>query len=168
MLHHHICLLKSPGWQPFLKACYQIFIIHNNGFHEYISIHAHNVFWPHSLPTILSCPSPRFQLLSFGIASTNKHYKQSPKHKLLYFIWKEIKAEDVSSFTGLLEQNVQNVTFLASTSHSIIPTLTTRGDRKSSSQPLNIDTISKKNAPCLIEPIIQSMLQVNNVAMDHA
>lgn len=76
MLHHHICLLKSSGWQPFLKICYQIFIIPNDGFHDYISIHAHNVFWPHSLPTILSCHVPRFQLLSLGIAPTNKHYKR--------------------------------------------------------------------------------------------
>lgn len=172
MLHHHICLLKSPSWQPFLKVCYHIiiiiFIMHNNGFHEYISIHAHNVFWLHSLPIILSHPSLRFQLLSLGIVSTNKHYKRIIQVKLLYFIWKKNKTEDVPSFTGHLEQNVRNVAFLVFISHSVIPTLKTRGNRKSSSQPLNISTILKKNAPCLIGPIIQSTLQVNNVAMDHA
>lgn len=73
-----------------------------------------------------------------------------PKPKLLHFIWKENKTEEVSSFTGLLEQNVQNVTFLVFISPSFIPNLETRDNRKSSSQPLNSNKVSKKNVPFLI------------------
>lgn len=66
------CLSRpSSRWQ-FLKVYYEIFIIHYNEFHDCIN----NVFLIYSLPITLSCPSLRSQLLSWGIFSTNQHYKR--------------------------------------------------------------------------------------------
>lgn len=72
MLQHHIWLLKSPSWWQFLKVYYQIVIIHNSGFHDYMyTMYSGQI---HSLlPSLVLLPDPNFCL--WGYFSTNKHYK---------------------------------------------------------------------------------------------